>query len=144
MAIFAGGLVQFMAGMWEFPRGNVFGATGEWGALESWVDCSVVRCPMIAFSMYGAFWMSYATIFIPGSGVLASYDNAPDELANALGLYLTVWFMVTVMFIFPVSRRHRAFTVLLSVLALALLMLAIAQFTGSEQYVARALLVVLD
>jgi hypothetical protein len=29
MAIFAGGLVQLLAGMWEFPRGNVFGATGE-------------------------------------------------------------------------------------------------------------------
>ena len=29
MAIFAGGLSQFIAGMWEFPRGNVFGATGK-------------------------------------------------------------------------------------------------------------------
>ena len=28
MAIFSGGLVQFVAGMWEYPRGNVFGATG--------------------------------------------------------------------------------------------------------------------
>lgn len=28
MACFAGGLAQFVAGMWEFPRGNVFGATG--------------------------------------------------------------------------------------------------------------------
>jgi succinate-acetate transporter protein len=29
MAIFAGGLLQFIAGMWEFARGNVFGATGK-------------------------------------------------------------------------------------------------------------------
>lgn len=29
MAIFCGGLAQLLAGMWEFPRGNVFGATGE-------------------------------------------------------------------------------------------------------------------
>ena len=29
MAMFAGGLLQFIAGMWEFPRGNVFGATGK-------------------------------------------------------------------------------------------------------------------
>lgn len=28
MAIFAGGLLQFVAGMWQFPRGDVFGATG--------------------------------------------------------------------------------------------------------------------
>jgi succinate-acetate transporter protein len=29
MAIFTGGLLQFIAGMWEFARGNVFGATGK-------------------------------------------------------------------------------------------------------------------
>lgn len=29
MALFTGGLLQFMAGMWEFPRGNTFGATGN-------------------------------------------------------------------------------------------------------------------
>ena len=28
MAIFSGGLVQLIAGMWEYPRGNLFGATG--------------------------------------------------------------------------------------------------------------------
>jgi succinate-acetate transporter protein len=28
MACFCGGLAQLLAGMWEFPRGNVFGATG--------------------------------------------------------------------------------------------------------------------
>lgn len=29
MALFTGGLAQLLAGMWEFPRGNTFGATGE-------------------------------------------------------------------------------------------------------------------
>ena len=29
MAIFYGGLVQLLAGMWEFACGNTFGATGE-------------------------------------------------------------------------------------------------------------------
>lgn len=28
MAIFAGGLLQFIAGMWQFPRGDVYSATG--------------------------------------------------------------------------------------------------------------------
>jgi hypothetical protein len=30
MALFTGGLAQLLAGMWEFPRGNVFGATGQY------------------------------------------------------------------------------------------------------------------
>jgi succinate-acetate transporter protein len=29
MAIFCGGLAQLLAGMWEFPKGNAFGATGQ-------------------------------------------------------------------------------------------------------------------
>jgi len=29
MACFCGGLAQLLAGMWEFPRGNTFGGTGE-------------------------------------------------------------------------------------------------------------------
>ena len=44
--------------------------------------------------------MSYATIFIPGSGILAAYGNNTQELSNALGLYLIVWFMFTVMLMY--------------------------------------------
>ena len=44
--------------------------------------------------------MSYATIFIPGSGILAAYGDNTQELSNALGLYLTVWFMFTVMLMY--------------------------------------------
>jgi succinate-acetate transporter protein len=40
-----------------------------------------------AFSSYGAFWMSYATILIPSSGVLSAYTTSA-ELSNALGIYL--------------------------------------------------------
>ena len=37
-ALFYGGLTQLLAGMWEFMRGNTFGAT--------------------AFSSFGAFWLT--------------------------------------------------------------------------------------
>ncbi|CAA7259419.1 unnamed protein product [Cyclocybe aegerita] len=110
MAIFTGGLLQFMAGMWEFPRGNVFGAT--------------------AFSSYGCFWMSYATIFIPASGILAAYDNDPQGLRNALGIYLVTWFMVTFLFALVCIRKNNSFVILLSVLTIAFILLASAEFTG--------------
>ncbi|KAF7352024.1 Fun34 transmembrane protein [Mycena venus] len=111
MAIFAGGLTQFIAGMWEFPRGNVFGAT--------------------AFSSYGAFWMSYATIFIPSSGILAAYPD-PNELASALGIYLTAWLMVTLFFLLAVVLKNIAYTALLSSLTVAFACLAAAQFSGEH------------
>lgn len=44
MALFYGGLGQFMAGMWEFKNRNTFGAT--------------------AFSSYGAFWMGVGILFV--------------------------------------------------------------------------------
>jgi len=110
MALFGGGLLQFIAGMWEFPRGNVFGAT--------------------ALSGYGAFWMSYATIFIPGSGILAAYANNPQELGNAVGLYLIVWFMFTLMLIPVVIHKNFAFSLLLTSLAITFIVLAAAEFMG--------------
>lgn len=109
MAIFCGGLVQLLAGMWEFPRGNVFGAT--------------------AFSSYGAFWMSYATILIPSSNILASYTD-PAELHNALGIYLIAWFMFTTMLLIGAIRRNVSFVLLLLFLSLTFLLLACAEFTG--------------
>ena len=44
--------------------------------------------------------MSYAAIFIPGSGILAAYGNNTQELSNAIGLYLVVWFMFTMMLMY--------------------------------------------
>ncbi|KXN84943.1 Ammonia transport outward protein 2 [Leucoagaricus sp. SymC.cos] len=108
MALFAGGLVQLLAGMWEVPHGNTFGAT--------------------AFSSYGAFWMSYATIFIPGSGVMDTFQDNMDEFNQAFGLFLIVWFMITVMFIPPVLRKNVAFSTLLSLLAMALLLLSVGSW----------------
>ncbi|TFK34619.1 Gpr1 family protein [Crucibulum laeve] len=113
MAIFCGGLAQLLAGMWEFPRGNVFGAT--------------------AFTSYGAFWMSYATILIPGSGVLAAFPTEADapELHSALGIYLITWFMVTFFLLIAALRKNIAFITLFAFLAITFILLAAGEFTAS-------------
>ncbi|KAH0826377.1 putative meiotically up-regulated protein [Lanmaoa asiatica] len=109
MACFSGGLAQFLAGMWEFPRGNIFGAT--------------------AFTSYGAFWMSYATILIPGSGVVSSYAST-DEFAQAIGIYLITWFILTFMFLIGALRRNLAFIALLFFLCITFILLAIGAWSG--------------
>jgi len=84
MAIFCGGLAQLLAGMWEFPKGNTFGAT--------------------AFTSYGVFWLSYATILLPGSGIIDAFVDPTTkvlnaaELDSALGIYLITWCLVTAYF----------------------------------------------
>lgn len=40
--------------------------------------------------------MSYATILIPGSGIAAAYTDK-NEFAQAIGIYLITWFVLTVM-----------------------------------------------
>src|SRR6266436_3762489 len=67
-----GGLAQLCAGMWEFRRNNTFGAT--------------------AFTSYGAFWLSYAAILLPGTGILAAIIPV---LHQALGVYLLGWTIFT-------------------------------------------------
>ncbi|OJA10718.1 hypothetical protein AZE42_04271 [Rhizopogon vesiculosus] len=110
MACFTGGLAQFLAGMWEFPRGNVFGAT--------------------AFTSYGAFWMSYATILIPNSGILAAYDGQADELNQALGIYLITWFVFTVLLLLGALRRNLSFIALLFFLSITFLLLAVGTWSS--------------
>jgi len=110
MAIFCGGLAQLLAGMWEFPAGNMFGAT--------------------AFTSYGAFWMSFATILIPGSGVIEAFKDNPDQIASALGIYLITWFVVTFLFTLVTLRKSVAFIALFSLLSITFAILAAANFTG--------------
>ncbi|KAG5643428.1 hypothetical protein DXG03_000936 [Asterophora parasitica] len=110
MAIFCGGLAQLLAGMWEFPRGNVFGGT--------------------AFTSYGAFWMAYATILIPSSGILAAYQNK-SELQSALGIFLTAWTMVTWFFFVGALGKNIAFIALFGFLGITFAALAAGEFYAS-------------
>jgi len=109
MAVGVGGLVQLLAGMWEFAAGNTFGAT--------------------AFSSYGGFWISYATILVPNSGILAAYaDN--DELANALGIYLMTWFTFTFIMFLATPKSSLALSSVFFFLFITFALLGAANFTG--------------
>ncbi|KIK01608.1 hypothetical protein K443DRAFT_132229 [Laccaria amethystina LaAM-08-1] len=109
MAIFCGGLAQLLAGMWEFPKGNAFGAT--------------------AFTSFGAFWMSFATILIPGSGVGAAYTEAA-EFDSALGIYLVTWGVVTFLLTIATLRKSFGLIALFSLLTLTFFVLAGGTFSG--------------
>ncbi|AEW98783.1 acetate uptake transporter [Streptantibioticus cattleyicolor] len=70
LALFYGGLVQLLAGMWEFRKANTFGAT--------------------AFSSYGAFWLAfagYAKFVAPGLPAASAHQ--------ATGLFLLAWAVFT-------------------------------------------------
>lgn len=110
MAIGVGGLVQLLAGMWEFAAGNTFGAT--------------------AFSSYGGFWISFALIFWPSSGILSAYTSA-TELHNALGIYLMTWFAFTFIMFLATHKASVALSSVFFFLWITFLLLGVSEFTGS-------------
>ncbi|AMD22149.1 HGL191Cp [Eremothecium sinecaudum] len=111
VAIFYGGFVQLCAGMWEIVMENTFGAA--------------------ALGSFGGFWLSYGAINIPWFGILDAYDGRPDELRNALGIYLLAWSLFTFMLTMCTVKSTAAFFSMFLMLAVTFLILAISEFTGS-------------
>lgn len=115
LAVAYGGIAQFAAGMWEFTKGNTFGAT--------------------AFSSYGAFWVSFACILIPGFGSFATYtekDGSLDSsLGAALGIYLIAWGFFTFILLLASLRINGATVLLFFLLTVTFVILGIGNFLGS-------------
>jgi len=93
MAIFCGGVAMILAGMWAFARRDAFDGTSECGR-EIYSSTLYHSLFFLVFVIYGAFWLSYASILLPGTGILTSYV-LEGEFRSALGIYLVVWGLVT-------------------------------------------------
>ncbi|ATZ48287.1 hypothetical protein BCIN_03g05160 [Botrytis cinerea B05.10] len=107
--VFFGGVCQFIAGIMEFFRGNTFGAT--------------------VFPSYGAFNLSYAMIYLPGSGIMAAYTDPEtgqlnSQFATALAMYLWAWFILTV--IFTVAAMRSSWVLFLDLFFLDLVLILLA------------------
>ncbi|KOV60590.1 acetate uptake transporter [Streptomyces sp. MMG1121] len=108
MAAFYGGLAQFAAGLFEFRRGNTFGAT--------------------VFISYGAFWMAYWWI--------APRLALAGDAHNALGLFLLGWGIFTAYMAVAALRVSLVVLAVLVLLALTYVLLAVGAFqTGAEPHV---------
>ncbi len=100
LALFYGGLAQLLAGMWEFVKGNTFGAT--------------------AFGSFGAFWLSfwYLLNHLPK-------DAAAKDLLHGVGVYLLVWAIFTAYMTIAATRTSGALLAVFVLLTLAFVALAI-------------------
>ena len=100
LALFYGGVAQLLAGMWEFAKGNTFGA--------------------VAFASYGAFWMSFWWLL----NHLPATAKAPD-LLHGIGVYLMVWTIFTAYMTIAATRTSMAILAVFVFLTLAFLALTI-------------------
>jgi succinate-acetate transporter protein len=107
LAVFYGGIAQFAAGMWEFRSGNTFGAT--------------------AFTSYGAFWLSFAALLLPGFG--AAIGGASTQ---AIGFYLLGWAIFTGIMMLGSFRTNGATALVFIALFATFLILAIGWLNGNN------------
>jgi succinate-acetate transporter protein len=106
LALFYGGISQFAAGMWEFRKGNTFGA--------------------LAFTSYGAFWLSYAAFVQFIAGRLPAADAH-----KAVGLYLLGWTIFTAYMTIASIRVSGAVLGVFALLTLTFLALTIGELGTS-------------
>ena len=107
LALAYGGGAQFLAGMWEFAKGNTFGAT--------------------AFSSYGAFWLSFWWL----TAHIDSYKIPAADVGKGLGLYLLAWGIFTAYMTVGASRVSVAVLAVFALLTLTFLVLALGDFQTS-------------
>ena len=102
LALAYGGIAQFAAGLWEFAKGNTFGAT--------------------AFCSYGAFWISFWW--------LAEHDlvGLGPQGYKAVGVYLLGWAIFTAYMSVAATRVNLAVLTVFVLLTVTFLVLAVGWF----------------
>jgi succinate-acetate transporter protein len=107
LALAYGGIGQFAAGLWEFAKGNTFGAT--------------------AFCSYGMFWVSFW--WLTGHTDLS---GAGDNAAYGVGLYLFAWGLFTAYMSVAATRVSTAVLTVFVLLTATFFILAIGEWTGTS------------
>lgn len=102
LALAYGGIAQLLAGMWEFRTGNTFGA--------------------VAFSSFGAFWISYWAFVQFYAG-----DIPAKDAGHAVGLYLIAWGIFTTYMFVASMRTTAAVCLVFALLAATFVLLGIGE-----------------
>jgi succinate-acetate transporter protein len=105
LALFYGGIAQLLAGMWEFVKGNSFGA--------------------VAFSSYGAFWLSFWYL-----SAHTDLSKAGADANKGVGMYLVIWTIVTAYLMIAALRTNTVVLGVFVLLTLTFLALAIGAFNS--------------
>src|ERR671937_315575 len=107
LALAYGGVAQVLAGMWEFRTGNTFGA--------------------VAFTSFGAFWISYWALVTFFSAKIPAADAG-----HAVGLYLWAGAIFTTYMFVASLRTTAAVALVFALLSVTFVLLGIGNSGGHE------------
>jgi uncharacterized protein len=105
LALAYGGIVQLLAGLWEFRTGNTFGA--------------------VAFCSYGGFWLSFWALEVFYA------KSIGGNVGHAVGLYLYAWAIFTAYMTVAALRVNGAVLLVFVLLTATFILLAIGA-TGAH------------
>jgi succinate-acetate transporter protein len=108
LALAYGGIVQLLAGLWEFRTGNTFGA--------------------VAFCSFGAFWLSFWALNVFYAKMITG------NVGHAIGLYLWAWAIFTAYMTVAAMRVSLAVLAVFALLTATFILLAIGA-TGPHKQV---------
>lgn len=106
LALLYGGLAQLLAGMWEFRNDNTFGA--------------------VAFTSYGAFWISYY--------VYAQYiaeTLPPSDAHTATGIFLLMWTIFTAYMTMAALKTNAVLIAVFGTVLVTFALLTVGEFMDS-------------
>ena len=106
LALLYGGLAQLLAGMWEFRNDNTFGA--------------------VAFTSYGAFWISYFFYarFVAGS-------LPPADAHTATGIFLLMWTIFTAYMTLAALKTNGVLVAVFGTVLVTFALLTVGEFVES-------------
>lgn len=99
LALAYGGIVQLLAGMWEFRTGNTFGA--------------------LAFCSFGAFWISFWALQVFYA------KEITGDVGHAVGVYLWAWAIFTAYMTVAALRVSGAVLLVFVLLTITFVLLAV-------------------
>jgi len=111
VALFYGGIVQILAGMWEFRKDNTIAAT--------------------LFSSYGGFLVAFGVLFLPSFGLLSALSHT-SALHPAIGLFFLCWTIFTGVLLLGALRSNMALIAVLALLFLAFVSLTVGELAGAN------------
>lgn len=106
-AFFFGGLIQIIVAILEVQRGNLFGAA--------------------VFGTYGPFWVIYAAI-----QTLFASAVPTANLSTGLSVFLAMFAVITAYLFVASLRTDKVLTAILALIFAGLVLLSIAEATGSH------------
>jgi len=106
-----------VAGIWEFPIGNTFGAT--------------------VYIAYGGLFGSLALILAPWSGIATSYKD-PSEFQHAIGIYFFSWFITSVIFTIAAHRSSGGLLIFLVLVDFEFLFFGLFYLLGHAKFLTAA------